>query len=362
MFRRTGLALRVVRRFTSANPPMTIRQVNESLERHVASQMSGTKTPESPVGGHSVEVGRDKIVIPLKSQPEIRLQYVNHKQFTRLGMILEDLDTFAVWIAYKHNQATSVPMGTPAHQPMSIVTACVDKIDFHEQEITSDQDIEMHGHVSWVGRSSIEVTMNLKQKPYDSHEPVDILTAKFVMVSRDPTTNTSVSNVPLKLETPEDKEMFQTGLEAVLRRKHFQRNSLLAKPPSEQERFILHDIFLKTIDQKQLSHRVLPKSHVWLEDSALKNAIICFPVQKNLYGKIFGGYLMRQAFETAFANAAIFCKQRPSLRSMDDVMFRKSVEVGGLLLLSSKRICGEVIGRSAFRLGLRGFKEEDFLR
>ncbi|KAK0403771.1 hypothetical protein QR680_017116 [Steinernema hermaphroditum] len=349
MFLRMGLAS--IRRFSSALPPMAIGQVRETLQRHVSALQNPAaltaKVPAYSALGHSVDVGRDKVIIPLKSKPEIRLYYTNYKLFARLGMILEDLDTFAVWIAYKHNQAMSVPMGTPAHEPMCIVTACVDKIDFHDQDIQSDQDIEMHGHVSWVGRSSIEVTMTLKQKPYDFHEPISLLTAKFVMVSRSPSFQQSVANVPLALESAADREMFQAGLEAVQRRKHFERNSLLAKPPSEQERFILHDIFLKTIDQKHssLRQRVLPEGHVWLEDCKLKNSIICFPVKRNLYGKIFGGYLMRQAFEAAWANAAIFSNGRPRLRSLDDVMFRKSVEVGRLLLLSSQNYLNEELLR-----------------
>lgn len=42
-----------------------------------------------------------------------------------------------------------------------------------------------------------------------------------------------------------------------------------------------------------------------MRDAKLENLVICYPVKRNLYGKIFGGYLMRTAFETALANAAI---------------------------------------------------------
>lgn len=53
-------------------------------------------------------------------------------------------------------------------------------------------------------------------------------------------------------------------------------------------------------------NRTLPAGHVWLEDARLKNSILCFPSKRNLHGKIFGGYLMRTAYETAWANSAIF--------------------------------------------------------
>ena len=48
--------------------------------------------------------------------------------------------------------------------PYSIVTALVDRIDFHKgMELKGNQDIKMEGHVSWVGRSSLEATLIIKQ-------------------------------------------------------------------------------------------------------------------------------------------------------------------------------------------------------
>lgn len=38
---------------------------------------------------------RDSAIIPLGSEPQIRLQYVNFTELVRFGKLLEDLDTFA---------------------------------------------------------------------------------------------------------------------------------------------------------------------------------------------------------------------------------------------------------------------------
>ncbi|KHN86299.1 Acyl-coenzyme A thioesterase 10, mitochondrial, partial [Toxocara canis] len=83
-------------------------------------------------------------------------------------------------------------------------------------------------------------------------------------------------------------------------------------------------------------HRILPPNHVWLDDAKLKNAVICFPIDRNVYNKIFGGYLMRLAFELAWSNAAMYAKGRVKIVAVDDIMFRKSVEIGSFLLLSSQ--------------------------
>ena len=113
----------------------------------------------------------------------------------------------------------------------------------------SDLDIIMDGYISWVGRSSIEATMTLKQK-YSETDLRDILKAKFVMVSQDPITRKSVRNIPLLLETESDKENFYEGEQAKNLRISREKNSLLKTVPTEEERNILHEIFLKTINEQ----------------------------------------------------------------------------------------------------------------
>jgi acyl-coenzyme A thioesterase 9 len=57
---------------------------------------------------------------------------------------------------------------------------------------------------------------------------------------------------------------------------------------------------------------------------------------RNLYNKIFGGFLMRKAYELAWANAEVFGKARPRLCAVDDISFRRPVLIGSLLMLSSQ--------------------------
>lgn len=45
---------------------------------------------------------------------------------------------------------------------------------------------------------------------------------------------------------------------------------------------------------------------------------------------------MRTAFETALANAALFSRSRPHIMAVDSVVFRRPVEIGSILLLSSQ--------------------------
>jgi hypothetical protein len=49
-------------------------------------------------------------------------------------------------------------------------------------------------------------------------------------------------------------------------------------------------------------------------------------------------YFFRQAFELAWGNAYIFCRERPFTVYMDDISFEAPVEVGNLLYFNAQ-IC-----------------------
>ena len=109
------------------------------------------------------------------------------------------------------------------------------------------------------------------------------------------------------------------------RRYQISQDSLFKVPPNLEEQDIIHDFFLNTIDHKAMSFkaRVKPGNSVWMEDAKLKNLIVCQPQNRNRselfechrkiahqifsrFNKIFGGFIMRQAFELAWANSYVF--------------------------------------------------------
>ena len=45
---------------------------------------------------------------------------------------------------------------------------------------------------------------------------------------------------------------------------------------------------------------------------------------------------MRQAFELAWASSFVFCKSRPRVLHMDDILFRSPVEIGAMLYFNSQ--------------------------
>jgi acyl-coenzyme A thioesterase 9 len=279
-----------------------------------------------------------EVIIPLGSDLQEREKYINFMGGIRFGRILENLDVFAWWVCHMHNQ-------NPANgdkifmSRLSTVTAGVDRIELHHDNasISAEKDVKMSGHVTWVGRSSMEVTMNVEQEDADG-KMQEKLTARFVMAARNPMTQKGAVVNPLKPCGELEERLFKQGAENKKTRLEEASHSLLLTVPDEHERHTIHDLFKRTVDTKSGTFRVknAPDNSIWMADTKLKNLILCHPEQKNAYHKMFGGFLMRQAFELAWANAAMYCKGRPMIKIVSDIQFRKPVEIGSLLFLSSR--------------------------
>ena len=68
----------------------------------------------------------------------------------------------------------------------------------------------LRGHVTWVGKSSMEATMEVEQQD-ESNNWRTVTKARFVMVSRDPLNKGSAFINPLITETEQEKALFHFG-------------------------------------------------------------------------------------------------------------------------------------------------------
>ena len=67
------------------------------------------------------------------------------------------------------------------------------------------------------------------------------------------------------------------------------------------------------------------RDSILLSETRLENALICQPQQRNIHGRIFGGFLMHRAFELAFATAYAFAGLMPCFLEVDLVDFLRPV-------------------------------------
>jgi acyl-coenzyme A thioesterase 9 len=75
---------------------------------------------------------------------------------------------------------------------------------------------------------------------------------------------------------------------------------------------------------------------VWMGETHLEKTMLMFPQERNVHQKVFGGYLMRLAYELGFANASLFTRSHVTFMSLDSISFAKPVPIGSILRLTSQ--------------------------
>jgi acyl-coenzyme A thioesterase 9 len=73
-----------------------------------------------------------------------------------------------------------------------------------------------------------------------------------------------------------------------------------------------------------------------MENTVISSTHFCHPQERNIHNFIFGGYLMREAYEIAFSCASMFIQDRPVFVSMDEISFKKPVKIGSILQFTAK--------------------------
>lgn len=157
-----------------------------------------------------------------------------------------------------------------------------------------------------------------------SADPSDstALTANFIFVARDYKTGKAAPVNRITPETEREKLLYEAAEAKSKVRKRKERDEDREIENGERSRFeaLLAQgrIFC---DMPALADR----DSILLKDTCLENSLICQPQQRNVHGRIFGGFLMHRAFELAFSTAYAFAGMMPSFVEADHVDFLKPV-------------------------------------
>ncbi|KAK8717844.1 hypothetical protein V6N13_045097 [Hibiscus sabdariffa] len=283
--------------------------------------------PQSELLTKTPSQSRTSILYNFSSDYILREQYRDPWNEVRIGKLLEDLDALAGTISVKHcsdDDSTT--------RPLLLVTASVDKIVL-KKPISVDIDLKIVGSVIWVGRSSIEIQLEVIQSTKENSDVLDsvALTANFIFVARDSKTGKAAPVNRLSPETEHEKLLFDEAERrgSLRKRKRVDRREFENGEINRLEALLAEGrIFC---DMPALADR----DSILLRDTRLENALICQPQQRNIHGRIFGGFLMHRAFELAFSTAYAFAGLVPCFLEVDHVDFLRPVDVGDFLRLKS---------------------------
>lgn len=296
-----------------------------------------------------------RIVYNFSENEEMMDRYSNPWGGLRTGRLLEDLDALAGTVAHKHCLAPLDPHTNAPSSPLqNLVTAAVDRIRVRPQVAEgqgqqgggnmpkpSDGDIEISGEVAWVGRTSLVIAITASTCAQPN---VPFLESTFTFVARDATTGKASPVNPLLLCVPTviDEKAHAAAYahgerlaQAKKARRALIRNSLVGEALDERGRRAAVDLLAE--GRALCGMPTLARlGDILVSDTALSNTMITQPQHRNTAGRIFGGFLMRRAYELAFSTAYLFAGERPVFAELDDVAFLQPVVIGDLLRLDSR--------------------------
>lgn len=287
--------------------------------------------PEQPLPPRYMHDTYAEILLPFASSPELLERYTNAWGGLRTGMLMEHLDSLAGSISYKHMLGPDVEtIGRIRERGFYMVTASVDRLDVLAP-LSPVRDIRLSGMVIYTGTSSMEVAVKMEALGASGVEDT-LLLGRFSMVCRDAQTRKARPVNPLILGSREETALYSIGENAKKRRQSLALRSLSRVPPSSTEAEELHSVYLQYAQDSGLSDY----ERVWMGETNLEKTMLMFPQERNVHQKVFGGYLMRLAYELGFANASLFTRSHVTFMSLDSISFAKPVPIGSILRLTSQ--------------------------
>jgi len=279
------------------------------------------RSPTEPVERTPSE-SQTSVTYEFTREPFLSQSYENPWGFFRKGKLLEDMDALAGNVAFKHCEKDGkVPL---------LVTASVDRIRLSSNP-KLDRDMEMTGRVVWTGSSSMQIDLEVHALP----DAKPWISASFTFVARHPQTAKATAINKLKPESAAERETFSAVEQKNQRRKTVRKAKGTEGSPSLKSGAVDVETMIKLLLSQARPLMEMPcladPTCVLVDNTRASNSSIMQPQQRNMLNRVFGGFLMRRAYEIAYSTCYLFAGSRPEFFQVAHVDFTSPVDVGDLM-------------------------------
>jgi acyl-coenzyme A thioesterase 9 len=281
---------------------------------------------------------KTEVPYPFSKDPVLREYFRNPWGGVRIGLLLEDMDSMAGFTAYQH-----IDDGDNTTLPPVLVTATVEAIHFNQPILHLNKDMKLSGRVVWTGKSSMDIVIEVRQEEGDGssvvqgkNESLPNISALFTFVARHPVTGKAHQINPVDPEDAKGKALFAQRQAIAAARKAQRRAEALAEHKYTAEHVAFATDLLSHAHLKRDLPALANPSAIFMPQTALENTITSQPQNRNVHGRIFGGFLMRRAFELAHSTSYLLAASRPRTVAIDEIQFKRPVDVGDLVRFRSR--------------------------
>jgi acyl-CoA hydrolase len=258
-------------------------------------------------------------VFPLSTDLELRRRFMVVKEpipgNLRFGVLLEVLDEVAGGAALEYVRS-SFPSG-------HVVTAALDEVVVRNvADVTSD--VRCRARINHVGRTSMEVGVRVESSPDGEH----LASCYFTMAARGREGGVERGLVLPRLDLADEAERRREARAASRRAASLAEAEKAMEPPTREEFLLIAELYR---EQEQPGF-----SGPLVRDLVAETWERTFPDQDNPWDTIFGGYIMRRAYELSVTCAERVAPLRPIAAAVNRINFFRPVHIGDKLHLTSR--------------------------
>ncbi|AJY68873.1 thioesterase [Geobacter sulfurreducens] len=233
----------------------------------------------------------------------------------RFGLLLEELDIFA--------EQTALAYVRRFHPEGRVVTAAIDNI-LLRHVVDVNRDIVMCARINYVGRSSMVVGIRVE---HAGDPTTHIASCYFTMVARGGE-GAGESIVLPPLEYRDELEQ-QRADKAVAGREEYRRQQASLKEPPSREEYEMLDRLHRAQEEPGFGgHRAGSLvADAWER---------MYPEQEYVPQRIFGGYLIRRAYELSGICSELVAPDRSIIAAVNRINFFHPVRIGDKLHYTSR--------------------------
>jgi acyl-coenzyme A thioesterase 9 len=271
-----------------------------------------------------------EVVFPIATNPALRNAWMDLKPRwnpLRLGKFFEVLDYLSADAAERHTGGVDIN-----GEKISLVTAGhFDAMKLAPSSLSLNLTVKVY--CVKVGRSSIEVRTDVIQGGKLIHF------AHTVMVALNSEMTKTVAVCPLDVSDTADSQSSERaaisqdlGRHREARRQQSTALHQDSAPPLPEEMAELHSLFKATTLAQQSGDTVSEMEDlVPMASTTVTSSMVIFPEDRNLHGKLFGGFIAQHAFEQAYCAAYTFTGTLPVPLGFDEMIFERPVSIGDLV-------------------------------
>ncbi len=228
----------------------------------------------------------------------------------RFGLLLEDLDIMA--------EQAALGYARRSHPDAKVVTAAIDNI-IVRHVVDIERDIQIDARINHVGKSSMVVGMRVE---HTGAPATHIASCYFTMVARGGE-SAEESRVLPPLDYLDELEQRRAEKSQQEREQYRQQQAALLEPPSRDEYELLRQLHTA---QDNPDFKGLRTDRLVVD--AWERM---YPEQEYVPHRIFGGYLVRRAYELSAICAELVAPDRSIIAAVNRINFFHPVRLGDKL-------------------------------